>query len=69
MLDILDESLYVEGNVILTFFGFTFAIDDSHLFLLLEFSVASDYVVLPPFIPLIAFSFVLSSIMSITKFF
>ena len=68
MLDTLDESLSFEGTVILTFFGFTFAIDDSHLFLLLEFSVASDSVVLPPSIPLVAFSFVLSSIMSITKF-
>ena len=68
MLDTLDESLSVEGTVILTFFGFTFVIDDSHLFLLLEFFVDSDCVVLPPYIPLIAFSFVLSSIMSITKF-
>ena len=37
MLDTLDESLSFEGTVILTFFGFTFVIDDSHLFLLLEF--------------------------------
>ena len=67
MLDILDESLSEEGTAILTFFGFTFAIDDSHLSLLLEFSVASDYVVLPPSFPLIAFYFVISSIMSMTK--
>ena len=42
MLDTLDDSLSFEGTVILTFFGFTFVIDDSHLFLLLEFFVASD---------------------------
>ena len=68
MLDTLDESLSFEGTVIFTFLGLTFVIDDSHLFLLLEFFVASDSVVLPPSIPLIAFSFVLSSIGSITKF-
>ena len=48
MIDTLDESLSFEGTVIFTFFGFTFVIDDSHLFLLLEFFVVSDSVVLPP---------------------
>ena len=67
MLDKLDRSLSEEGTVILTYFGFTFPIDDSHLFLLLECSVASDSVVLQGYIPIIAFSFVLSSIMSMTK--
>ena len=67
MLDILDPSLSEEGTVILTFFGFTFTIDDSHLFLLLEFSVASYSVVLPPSFLIIAFPFVISSIMSMTK--
>ena len=68
MLDTLDESFSFEGTVILTFFGFTFPIDDSHLFLLLVFYVASDSVVLPPSIPLIDVSFVLSSIISNTTF-
>ena len=74
MRDILDESLSEEGTVILTFFGFTFPIDDSHLFLLLEFYVASDSVVLPPPIlsvifsfPFIAISSVIPSLISMTK--
>ena len=47
MLYKLDLSPSEEGTVILTLFGFTFPIDDSYLFLLLEFSVESDSVSLP----------------------
>ena len=60
--DILVSSLFGEGIVIFTFFGSTCPIDDSDLFLLLEFSVESDSVVLPPPIFSVIFSFPLIDI-------
>ena len=58
-------SLFEEGTVIFTFFGSTFPIDDSDLFLLLEFYVESDSVVLPPPIFSVIFSFPLIAISSV----
>ena len=74
MLDILVLSLFEEGAVIFTLFGSTCPSDDSDLFLLLEFSVESDSVVLPPPIfyvifrfPIIAISSVIPLLISMTK--